>query len=320
MLDGRAKLDRDARAHGIALVHIGKCGGSSLSSQLRRNCHEWWAEKYGHGHCPEQRDLRVIPNESEISKQVVAYWHVHRVPVERYTGFIVAVRNPIDRLISTFLTNRHKREWTKDTEASWSEFYRCFPTVDYLAEGTAPERGEDPCAVLGRKVINGTTSGAHSHFFYNYRYYASPIVAHGCPINKTVYVVRTEAIWHDWVNINLLLGGGHFSAPNVHRKDSTLESEEDKEVSRRREKWGRGRESAPTPPSSSSSLMPYNKYNRSISERGTYNLCSLLRFDIAIYKRLLLCAANLGDREKTLEIMAIDVQCGLAFNVSLLQR
>ena len=76
---------------GLALVHIGKAGGSSVSANLRMGCHAWWAERYGHGHCPHEN--RTIQNESELSMQVVAYWHVHTVPVERYARFVVMVRN-----------------------------------------------------------------------------------------------------------------------------------------------------------------------------------------------------------------------------------
>ena len=295
----RSASDDAARgAHGIALVHIGKCGGSTISGQLRRGCHAWWAEKYGCGHCPASWNShwgwdKPVANETEISRQVTAYWHVHSVPVGRYAGFIVLVREPLERLISVFLAawvNPHAPRSALGSGAkpnparsAAEEFYRCFPTVNQLAEGTVSELASDTCAALGRRVIRGATGPQHGHFYWNFGFYAAPIVASGCPVNRTVYVLRTEALWHDWKAVNAMLGGGDVPAPTTHEKKGV--------TSKTAKLYG---------------------YNRTVSAVGTYNLCSLLAEEIRIYKQLLQCSANLDARDKMLEIMAIDTRCRIA--------
>lgn len=300
--------------HGIALVHVGKAGGSSVSKNLRRGCHAWWAERYNNGVCPAA--AREMANESEISKRVLAYWHVHPVPVERYAEFIVMVRNPIERIISIFLATRPPASILKQSRSQASTlnrsglsellgsrkpkgpprnallafqraFYSCFQTTNEFAEGSTsnPAMSTHPnpnCAELGWRTLRGEIQLGPTHFYFNFGFYARPILAFptvgiGNCTAKKIYVIRTEAIWQDWQQINAMLGGGRAPVPSTHERD--------------------GQQSFS------------HEYNRTVSERGLVNLCAGLAAEREVYTELIQQAANLGPWEKQLELIALAAMC-----------
>ena len=304
---------------GLALVHIGKAGGSSVSANLRMGCHAWWAERYGHGHCPHEN--RTIQNESELSMQVVAYWHVHTVPVERYARFVVMVRNPIERIISIYLMQhpgptlpgtgaRHQQR----TSTWGSLFYVCFPTVNAFAESLPSGNARSleqignsaainsSCATLGWETIRGADSRA-GHFYWNYQAYAKPILdwnagrrqlsseAASDPANvsscsaKPIYVIRTEELWHDFNTVNVLIGADSSktadATPDTHLRDGN----------------------------SRSALASAGLYNRTISRIGLYKLCLALTEEIAVYEELLHLAVNLEDHERDTDYERVRSEC-----------
>lgn len=297
---------------GMALVHVGKAGGSTISMLMRRKCHEWWARKYDRGHCPSEN--RTIPDETPLSKQVVAYWHVHEVPVQLYASFTIMVRNPIERIISIFLIEhpspqimplKGKRRVHLSTHpqplnaaATWATlFYGCFDLVNDLAEGLPSalppfESGKrsqfnmnTSCAELGLKTLRGEYTRS-SHFFWNYRAYAGRLLALNKELHqkanagrancstKPIYVIRTEAIWQDLWKINTLLLGSAVAETTT--KQLHLRNG-----------------------SATSQLGQLGLYNRTVSRSGLDKLCLVLAPEIDIYTQLLRYAKNLeeGDRE-----------------------
>ena len=280
---------------------------------MRKGCHAWWAERYGGGHCPNED--RFMPNESELSKKVVAYWHVHTVPVERYTSFVVMVRNPIERAISIFLMghpgaalydNRSKYLNSAGLQyriLQWSNlFYSCFPTANALAEGLpgAPPSKRSglleksvavtssSCAELGWKTLQGKDPRS-GHFYMNYRFYAQPILdwnagrrqanRNGNAIGTNSSDCPTKAIYvlrTEEIWHDMQIVNEQLGGGKTGYKNQT-----------------HLREGAQT-----SKLAHEGLYNRSVSRLGLQSLCWALREETAVYKKLLHLAVNLEDRDR----------------------
>lgn len=281
---GTALISDGLCGAGLALVHIGKTGGSSISMNVRHGCHAWWKEKYNHGKCPPEYEARV-PYESEISNQVLDYWHMHRVPVDRYSSFLVTVRDPVDRIASFFpavfkeyLHRRfHRRKQTK-CDKYIQVFFKCFKSVNKLAESlpgpkVAPESLEAvaDCPSMAWRSIRGEESCA-SHLTYNYQFYAGSIVDHkpapGCTAKKT-FVLRTKHLAEDWPRIDTMLGGSGARWPGTKER------------------------------SSHNSIGGHAATNRTFSPVGIANLCRALGPELEVHAKLINSAVNLNLHEKS---------------------
>lgn len=114
-----------------AFIHVGKTGGSTLSSQLRNGCHSWVNKP-----CSQF----PITNESRLSI-FTTYYHTpdfHWIAKRQYhyDFYVWTLRDPFSRLLSAF-TYQHPRNMghAKD-DKYWARFVRrsipafsCFPTL-----------------------------------------------------------------------------------------------------------------------------------------------------------------------------------------------
>jgi hypothetical protein len=204
---------RDSSINTAGFIHIGKTGGSSISTLLRNGCTSFVA-----GPC------RNITHETAISKYVEHYYHVPdfwRLPDTKHEAFIISVRDPFDRSVSSLLYHHpenadvyHLRQTQKQLYYG-PLAYACFPTLESFAQlmhGNSancnyPYRQNsivaDDCTGLACAVIHGKVR-LFSHLFFNYRNILDTKLPTDPP--RRIFVLRQEFLWDDWKMVNQLLG------------------------------------------------------------------------------------------------------------------
>jgi hypothetical protein len=133
----------------------------------------------------------------------------------------MTVRDPYDRLLSAF-TFLHpaniqaRREKMRGLPPGHWNFFSCFPDLDTFAEavGNEPEAYEDPwpavvanttnCTNLARASLNNKVKG-FEHAFFDTKYVVNHL-PDTWRQNQTMLVIRTEALWDDWISLNHYLG------------------------------------------------------------------------------------------------------------------
>mmetsp|Transcript_6981 Transcript_6981/g.8628 ORF Transcript_6981/g.8628 Transcript_6981/m.8628 type:complete len:588 (-) Transcript_6981:139-1902(-) len=218
----------------MALVHLGKTAGSTLSLNLRHGCHMFVKHP-----CRGNENRNYGTNggpgkESSVSQLTKGYYHFNLVPVNKHDGYIISSRNPIDRVVSAFLyvhpsnvaiTTKHRAHFLKRNRGKenlfveeYDMFFECFPDVSALAMNLV---GDSNCAKLGRNIIGGGNSTMKSemlnHFSFGYKFYASDLLVAG----SRIFALRQEHLVTDWINFNLRLGGEphEISGTNKDFKD-----------------------------------------------------------------------------------------------------
>lgn len=312
---------------GIAMVHVGKTGGSTIMKLIRKDCHTWVAERWGinglpKGICPGED--RPIPNESMISKHVVAYWHERQVPVARYTSFIVMVRNPIERIISIFLmghpvalivqpgrilnrthamkTAHHRAE---DVERAlplnWVHaFYSCFPTLNAFAEALPNELPRSPaskqprCASIGLSSVQGMNPGA-GHMRWNYNFYVRPLIAWNDAREERLKAENGASCPAKTIYV-LRTEQLWYDWQSVNALLGDTEAQVPDGIHERKG-------------TTTSRLAKASLYNRSVSQLGLANLCRALSEEISLYEEILFRAANLDEGERWADLRKVDTQC-----------
>ena len=116
----------------LVLVHLGKTAGSTLTCMLGLN-----GSGKGDSRC---RPIDFRP--SAIARRVVGSVHLEPAPVDEYDGFVVTLRNPVDRIASWFyfvhpdfpprLQERHVRGC-----ANYRAFFACYGSIQSLSEDYA---------------------------------------------------------------------------------------------------------------------------------------------------------------------------------------
>ena len=269
----------------MALVHLGKTAGSTLSGNLLHGCHMFVPH-------PCQRSVigtPAYPVESTISQRTKGYYHFVPIPPHTHDGYILSSRNPIHRVVSAFLyvhpsnvalTTAHRarflrRNRNKNKNASviqdYDKFFTCFPNLTILAQTIMDtNNNNNDCAAFGRYVLEGVVANNTSirdsellnHFGFGYDYYASGLLEAQSPI----LVLRQEHLATDWVHLNLRLGGP------VH------------------EMMGRGKDFQ--------GQLPVTKPPGGLSRLEQNNLCMALANEIQIYLKVIDAAINLTEEEK----------------------
>jgi len=256
----------------IAFVHVGKTGGTTAGKLIRKACYRQ------DGNCKENN---FIPQETEISKQVKEFFHVRPVNVEKYNSFIVAIRDPIDRLVSWFYYQHPKNE-LYDSHPRAKKLFECYDKIDDLAAKGLRKQDEDEvltqeekeCMKLAHDCVAGKLpTYLFSHMTLNYQFYVGELLKHE---EKEIFVLRTEAFWNDWQNINTFLGGG----PIAKSKSYTHQKSE---------------------------IQPAN--DKTLSFQGVQNLCRVLCHEIQAYRQLIVRAKNLSEYEKYDSLMEIIKKC-----------
>ena len=291
----------------LVFVHLGKTAGSSITCMLDPSIYH---SGHGNSQCDDPRSIKEetarspasknrLANEVEnvkstISQRVVRRVHLEPAPVEDYSGFLITVRNPLDRIISWFYYNhpmyppvklpRHRR--------GCDDFaiFQCWNDIQSLSEdgllnptntifGSSDTNDSQKCKELAWDSITGKRHCWHNYFNYNFTYgklvqtveYEQriyPRIGNRTDANvtakqpKIIFALRTEHLEQDWARTDLMLGGDGSSEEKVPHKNE----------------WNT--ENGMTP-------------NKTLSYVGRSNLCKALCEEIQIYKMLLHLAVNI---------------------------
>lgn len=241
----------------IEFVHIGRTGGSTSRVNFARTF--------------DQSSLNI------------GYVHENKPNVQKYNKFFITIRNPIDRMVSWFISQHptNKRYVRQHTQ-----LYDCFHGInDLVTYGL--ERGDvdyidlDDCQILARYLMRGIGSQSHEnvHILQNYNYYTSELLSHP---EKKIYVIRREHLMDDWVaaaedviiksNIRVNLSMADNGVPK--RKNQVVIKKE-------------------------------------MSQEGLANACFFLCPEIQLYKKILKRAINLSDRDESSSLEDLAKSCPL---------
>ena len=304
----------------ITLVHVGKAGGVSLRRVTVIYCKLFFRKKIWastrkeriqnciHKHFPD-------PPNTILSHQTQHYFHIEEyndTEIAQSTSFLITLRNPIDRIISTYRyshpgncndNNRHEVWRPRGCEAEKHKnktgliqndiHYKCFPSPameDFAQALMKPwkpwntnnnnnyllsKQERRHCRYLAREMVQGHgTYGSAPHMLYNYFYYAQRSIWK-YP-NKEVFAIRTEHEWDDIVALDRMLGG---NANFVENRDVSHGSEG----------------YVPSP----------------LSKQAYQKLCCALESEIEIYQDILERVINLNSRAKQDELESIREKCGI---------
>lgn len=288
----------------LAFIHIGKTAGTTLAFQINGAC-------MNPKICRRTRPL--VENESLPARATTKYFHIYQMDTlfkpSQFDGYILPVRNPIDRIVSAYLMshskNAHphaakKKNRTKIDPLEDYFYNTCFPHANALAEhGLAGDPTNTsqlvstndwlslPCHDLGHSVVAGhCRQRLFWHFYYNYQRYCGKILeelAHNeqQPNNKLVLVVRQEYLWQDWDSLHLLLGGNSSSSTSAPRRHAHVHDSQS-----------------------------FQERNKTLSKQGYHNMCRVLRNEIQIYLQVMQRATNLNEQQVMEAIEAVQKQCG----------
>ena len=108
---------RNSSTDTIGFVHVGKTGGSTITTMIRNGCNSFAADGPCHAN---------ITHESHISKLVEHYYHVPdfwRLPTSNHQKFLVSVRDVYDRTVSALLYQHPDNAKAYDLRLSRNQQY-----------------------------------------------------------------------------------------------------------------------------------------------------------------------------------------------------
>ncbi|CAJ1966762.1 unnamed protein product [Cylindrotheca closterium] len=277
---------RESSFHTAGFVHIGKTGGSTISTLLRNGC-----TSFVEGSC------RNITHETVVSKYVEHYYHVPdfwRLPETKHEAFIISIRDPFDRSVSSLLYHHPRNAEVYQLRQTKKQLYygplayACFPKLEdfaQLMQGSSTNCNypyhqrdvvADDCTGLACAVLHGKVR-LFSHLFFNYR----NILYTKLPMEprRKIYVLRQEYMWDDWRQVNKLLG--QTEEVVVPRDFSNLRNV-------------------------SGIVLPVT---RDISVDGRQKLCVALTTEFEAYFKLLIFAININDVEFEKSLTLADANC-----------
>ena len=310
---------RNSSTDTIGFVHVGKTGGSTITTMIRNGCNSFAADGPCHAN---------ITHESQISKLVEHYYHVPdfwRLPTSNHQKFLVSVRDVYDRTVSALLYQHPDNAKAYDLRLSRNQqhygpiAYGCFPTLESFAtllskyhdtnsSRTTINTAEDcnypyrfnqviatDCNALACAAIHGKVR-FFSHLYFNYR----NIIETKLPFinfssydsfhsrqsttdtteERQIYVIRQERFWDDWIQVNKLLG----QTTPVFVPTSELSSSSFTSAGIKIQRNVSGID------------VPVK---RTISQQGRYYICQALEAEYIAYFKLLRKAVNIYvDREQ----------------------
>lgn len=303
---------RQSSANKAGFVHIGKTGGSTISSWLKQGCNSLVQN------CERQQDLQ---QSSPVSQWVEHYYHVPdfwRLPDSNHQSFIVSIRDPYDRTVSALLYHHPQNAAYYNLTQTLRQrqlgpiAYQCFPTLEAFASLLVPkhsnndkEDGEDnchypyrhnvvepkDCTALACSVLEGKVR-FFTHLFFNYRnilYTKLPLPrksrsesATSSSKRRQIYVIRQEHLLEDWQQLNAMVeaagvvGEKSSAATKSHWKVTDVTSNNNTVVSHR---------------NITGLQLPVT---REISAKGRQKLCLALQMEYVAYFELLQLAVNMN--------------------------
>ena len=310
-----ARIKNGNQDRDILLVHVGKTGGNTIRKHLSvLRCYKQF-QYMGYKSLRGVGDAKCVKNSTSLARQtrtLIHIWSDFPDAVGNATSYLVTLRNPIERAISSYryahiancqpekdvdnygchLLNYNR---TVPGTTAYKLFVKCFPSpgIEDFAQAALPPYdtpnehfidtflGEDEqceCRQHARMTAQGNPSHwAILHLQYNYKYYAEKTY-YKYP-EKEVFAVRTENQYDDLVALDKLLGGnGTFiEKPDLH---DTHGSE--------------GYQPSP------------------VSTEAYQKLCCVLEDEIAIYLDTFQRALNLGLAEYEETEAMLKQKCGLS--------
>jgi len=111
----------------LAFLHVGKTAGTTLSFQINGACMSPQI-------CLNNRPR--VQNETLTARAMKRYFHVNHMNLfnpARFDGYIIPVRNPIDRIVSAYLMHHPKNHPLKNNTVQDRFYQECYPQVYSLA-------------------------------------------------------------------------------------------------------------------------------------------------------------------------------------------
>lgn len=281
-----------ARSYSVVSIHI---TGNTIRVIFKGFCNS------NKTHLPEE--CNNMP-ESELGNRVTGHMHDWKFlgDPKDADAFLFNLRHPVDRMISWYNyehpdscmdDKRTERacETAQDIEdypgCKAEMFYRqCFPMQESLPllalamNHTDTQQLSHNCSKLARKVIRGKIfERGFKHMYYNMHHYTVETIDE-YP-DKEVVVVRTESLWKDVKDLDIMLGGkGTFG-----------------EIEGTRDSHG---------------SEHYKRSNTTFSTSDYGLLCCALSNEMDLYRRLVELAVNLNTAAKQHTIASTTRKCGFS--------
>jgi hypothetical protein len=220
----------------IFFVHVGKTGGTTLQNNVVLfNC-----QRFGNHAKRKEYCLNFLNQygESELSKQTIGLMHYStRIPRRQkdidQMDFLFAIREPIARLASSYeYQNPHncvkgKQEMgmtqkcgvlskaKNNPESFYARFYLdCFQTFESFMNYNPnhdTSSHKDVCQDLWSTAFRPGLFDGYFHITANYQYYTKDLDLRP-NVQRKVWVIRTEKLWHDVSRVDKRVGGsGNFA-------------------------------------------------------------------------------------------------------------
>jgi len=134
---------------------------------------------------------------SRLSSAKIHFSQVHAVPVkldalQRHTLVLIAIREPVDRLISAYWDIHPSEGKEGKHPESKKEFYRCFPTAEDFATGLSQRHSS--CGQIAHGMLHPATSNG-SHMLKGLCYYLGGVREH--LFTKQILVTETATCTDD---------------------------------------------------------------------------------------------------------------------------
>jgi Sulfotransferase family len=295
----------------IAFVHVGKAGGMTIRTVTSLVC----GVKSQNTSCVNKR----FPKNATLSRQVKYYLHVFGYrpdQLKHATSFLVALRNPVDRIISAYRfshpancrddSQTQRNAWgcrvKKQAETpglpAWKVYTLCFPSASmedfaqsvlspypsqfsasHLSNKAIQLRGAavpGMCPALAHQMVRGFGS-KNPDPHMKYNYHYYVNRTVSRHPEKEVFGVRTEHEWEDLTSLDKAIGGtGIFLQQGRHESHG------------------------------SEAYLP-----SPLTTEAYYKLCCVLEQEIAIYQDLILRVQNFNETVKQEAIGSVREKCGM---------
>lgn len=211
--------------------------------------------------------------------------------------------------IANRLVSCRNRQAVMDNPDSWeARFFACFPSLEFMAKGLTHKIDSSRCSRMVRHVLNGQGGGPDTgqdvvgHLSANYQYYhrhtiglssssssAPPPPSDGpdaelvddaavATTNQTILVLRTESLWDDLKELDIFLGGNGYFRKEGLRVSHVVDDHNNQHQ--------QGQQHT------------VYKDAAVLSPHGGKLLCCAMHEELAVYRELLLRAANLNATQK----------------------